>query len=224
MRYSLCLLVCWLAFAAVASARLGETREECHQRYGQPVTNYPGEGPVAGCEVYVKDGIAISVVFVKTAKQESRAGLVIYSRTGPAAHNGNGIPAPEITPAEQTALLATVAGRWDNYDPPAALAGKPGKVVTVETKPSITQKQRDSAVEAVQKAIEAVYPYSLRVWFGRVPQDVGHNGPKVFAFRAARGLAICSSDASTPIAAWADRVILEQKHPQQPPKSNLTGF
>ena len=212
MKCSSCLLIGLFALAFTANARIGETREQCQQRYGQPVTNYPGDSALAGCDVYVKDGIAISAFFVTNARKETRAGLVIYSRMRPDVE-GVLLPPPEITSDEQTSLLGTVAGRWENYDTPSRFAEKPTKVlpgspgnslepasgfarkpakvipslqdgkstkvIPLSTQPTLTEKQRDTARQTVQKAAEALYQPAFKFVIclppsGHCPQRTEH--------------------------------------------------
>jgi hypothetical protein len=223
MRQKAWIIVWALVLSSSAEARLGETVEECQRRYGAAVTNYPGHSDLGSVAVYVKDGISVTALFTKRAGSDARASMVIYSRLRPDAR-GVVIPPPEINEKEQAALLETVAGRWENYDPPPGLAGKPNKVVPVSTQPSITIRQRDATEEVLKKVVEALYAPPISIWTHSTPKNIAHNGSKVFAFRVARGVAICSQDGAEAIRAWADRVISDRSAVRKPPEQKLSGF
>ena len=232
MRYWLCLLVCWFAFAVTASARMGETRAECMERYGLAVTNVPGFGDLASVGVYVKDDIVVSLFFIKTDGQAERVGMVIYSRAwpdiGPDTRRNerhNNILVSEITTNEQVALLATIPGRWEDYALPAsALAGRSNKVIPLTDLTSPTEKNRDAASLAVRKAFRGLYAPRLRLLVNSAPQDIVHNGPKMFAFRISGGLALCSYDAVAAITTWAEHVLAERTKVNRLRKDDLRGF
>jgi hypothetical protein len=174
--------------------------------------------------VYSKDGIAVSAMFVGPTGNTCRAGLVIYSRMAPDARSFL-TPPPEITDDEQETLLGTVAGRWEGYEPPAPLGGKPEKLISVSSRPAQILKRRDAARDAVQKAVVSLYPARAGYLCLRMPpKDVGRITGKVFAFRVARGLAICSYDDVPAIMAWADRVAADREAASRAPKSPLSGF
>ncbi|MBM4149043.1 MAG: hypothetical protein FJ224_08355 [Lentisphaerae bacterium] len=218
------IVVCALVLASSAEARLGETVEECQRRYGAAVTNYPGHGNVDTVAVYVKDGICVVAIFTKRAGVDTRASMVIYSRLHPDAR-GLLAPPPEITEKEQAALLDTVSGRWKDYDDtPPRLAARPSKVVPLLPQPTITVRHRDATAEALNKAVEALYAPPALSWIRTPPKNIAHNGPKLFAFRILRGVAICSQDGAEAVRAWAERVISETAAARKPPEGKLSGF
>jgi hypothetical protein len=202
---------------------MGETPEECQQRYGQPVTNYPGHGDVVDVVVYLKDGISVSVFFVKVSSKDTCAGLVIYLRVRPDVPCSS-FPPPEFTQDEQTSLLGTVTGRWDDHGYPPRLPGSLPKALPLSPAWSITARQRDTAAQTVQKVIGALYLPRQWPWVSTTVKDVAHNGPKLFAFRAARGLVLCSYDHIAALARWADYAISEREKAKHTPKGRLTGF
>ncbi len=211
----------WMALSVTAWARLGETKLECMDRYGQAIASLPGIGNLTGVDVYMKDDIAVSLFFVRTTGQDARCGLVIYSRLRPEVQSeppapvqaeGRSVvlPAGEITTNEQATLLGMMPGRWEDYAPPPSLVGRPDKVIALGGMLTPTTKNRNSASSVVKQAYEVLYPPHKRVMNGSAPKDIAHNGSKEFAFRIGGGVALCSCDAVPAIAAWADYMAAER--------------
>jgi hypothetical protein len=232
MKWGLFILVCCSVFAVTAHARMGETKVECMDRYGEGVTNLPGIGDLTGVDVYLKDDILVSLFFVKTGGQEARAGMVIYSRVWPGEEpdvrhkvRSDGAIMTAITTNEQVALLATIPGRWEEYAvPPPALAGKSTKVIPLTNLASPTEKNGDVTSRAIRKAYNGLHTLGLRSFVSYVPKNVAHNGPRLFAFRIGGDLVFCSCDAVPAITKWAEYVTEERTKVDRLRKNDLKGF
>lgn len=232
MKCGLFILVCWSVFAVTSHARMGETKVECMDRYGEGVTNLPGIGDLTGVDVYLKDDIVVSLFFVKAGGQDARAGMVIYSRVWPGVEpeerrsvRRDGAMMTEITTNEQVALLATIAGRWEEYAvPPPTLAGKSTKVIPLTDLASPTEKNCDVTSRAIRKAYNGLHKLGLRSFVPDTPKNVAHNGPRLFAFRIGGDLVFCSYDAVPAITKWAEYVTAERTKVDRLRKNDLKGF
>ncbi|MEI6564248.1 MAG: hypothetical protein WCO42_08100 [bacterium] len=234
MRLATVIISFWLSCVVAATARLGETQAQCEERYGQAVTNFPGCDDLVGATVYLKDGVYISVLFVKSADRDPYAGMVIYSRVNP-YRAFNMYDVAEMSTDEETVLIGTVNGRWEGYTPSPGftkVGTKPAKSTTIDLT-SFTQKHRDNAVNAVQKAVDALYfprvspdsPRRARVSASvneaYSAKDFAHIGLKIFAFRIVRGVAFCSSEAVAPIKNWAADIVASR---DKSTNKKLSGF
>ena len=76
----------------------------------------------------------------------------------------------------------------------------------------------------VQKVVEALYYPKCGIFVHERPKGTSHVGSQLFAYRAARGLVICSYAALDSIAAWADQTIAEASQDQTVPNPPLKGF
>lgn len=235
MNKKACIVVLWMALAVTAWARLGETKLECMDRYGQAVASLPGIGNLTGVDVYVKDDIAVSLFFVRTSDEDARCGLVIYSRlrpdmqsepqvVAPSGRRGMVVPVGEITTNEQDVVLATLPGRWEGYAGPSSLKGRSDKVISIGGPSSPTIKNREVTSLAVKKAFEVLYSPNARKTFGSTPKDIAHIGPKTFAFRIGGGLAFCSYDAVGALDAWTDYVEAQRAKAQRARKDGVKGL
>lgn len=104
---------CYCCGAEFASARLGESREECTARYGQPVAEVPALLATATGTSYQKGDIRIRIEFV-----ENKATFISFSKRG-------------LRPEERQTLLELNAGPLV-WNPPAEFLGRltwtaPGK-------------------------------------------------------------------------------------------------
>lgn len=88
-----------------AAARLGETREECYKRYGQPVAEVPALLETAVSASFMFKGIRIRIEFL-----EDRAAFLSFSRPG-------------LRQEEREVLLRANAGPLV-WNPPGEFAGR----------------------------------------------------------------------------------------------------
>jgi len=223
MKYALVILVCWFVVSQGVLARLGENITQCEQRYGTAVTNYPGLGDVTAVNQYVKDGITITIWFARTPYKDARAAMVLYSRYPPGEVTLYFTP-KAIGEDERVALLNTTGGRWELYNVPDKLAGRPAIIKSISSSPSITEKRRDQVKQTVESALNALFPNAILAKLQYYIKDIGHNGTQLFAFEALRGIAIVSFDESAAIAKWASDRIAKREASKTPPKSEITGF
>lgn len=113
-----CVCICVLQ---VAQARVGESLQQCIQRYGEPVIKIEGYNSLYGVAVFAKDGIMVTAAFDRTTKKCAAA---IYTR-GDYRTQKFRTEMKQMTDGEFASLLATVPGRWIELDdaPLAASAG-----------------------------------------------------------------------------------------------------
>ena len=150
--------------------------------------------------------------------------MIIYSRLCPNTRGFVFTSSLKMTEKEENVFLETVPGKWKKFEPPEGLKGKPTKIKSVATQPSITIKQRDATGEALQKVVEALYLPSLQPCLLQPPKGIAHNGPRIFAFRVACGIAICSYDGANAIKTWAEQFISKKEAAKKKPEKNLNGF
>ncbi len=97
--------LCCLAGVPSASARLGESREQCALRYGQPVAEVPALLATASGASYQKGDIRIRIEFL-----EDKASFISFSKRG-------------LRPEERQTLLDLNAGPLV-WNPPGEFLGR----------------------------------------------------------------------------------------------------
>jgi hypothetical protein len=199
-----------------AAARLDETPAQCQQRYGNPVRAIPGSNGVAMAYFYNKQGMEIIAVFVGRSTNDAHVGLIFYSRIG---KNIPGLRIGPPTPEEESALLATVPGRWENYAlPPTIQSAVKDKSITPVT--SVLEKRRAECWSIVQSFGKS--EYSMSSW--PTLADIGHMGNTRFAFRIPAGVAFAFYDAIPAIQKWHNEIQRQNANAKRPPPTNLSGF
>lgn len=222
MKSLLVLATCLFVFTPGVQARIGETIPQCAQRYGEAVTNYPGETVAVG--QYIKNEITITVWFVKRPYNPARAAMILYARMPVAAEAVSSTQLKPISEEERTALLETVPGKWTPYKPPEKLAGRPGNIIPVASSPGIMETRRDQVRPVLESALKALFPYP---WLSKSEYgeyDIGYADAKTFGFEAMRGIAIVAFDDIALIGKWADERIAERRKREAAPKPSTKGF
>lgn len=203
---------------ATAHARLGETPDQCEQRYGKAVREIPGRGPIEYCRVYRKDGISISAVFIK-GRTTPKAGCILYT-----THQGDSTYSRtrKLTSEEQQSLLQTVPGTWTlPRNEPAPILQGGGRVRELSVKPNGIRDSRLKAVrDASSAALNTVYPYGPQL----SPAEIGHNGLDKYAFTIYGGMALTYFNAADAIVEWSRAIEAQRKEDRKPDSKKFKGF
>lgn len=111
MRASLGLLVLSSALLGTmpASARLGETPDQCDERYGTKYTEAAGQGYWSAERKYEKNGVRITIRFLRNETGARTAEYIEYKPVNTATNR--------LTPAKIEGLLALVAPSWTALTP-----------------------------------------------------------------------------------------------------------
>jgi hypothetical protein len=107
MRAPFIFLACLLALSGVSQARLGETLDECMERYGPVIDKRPAEFSQSDPElaVFSKSAVTIMVEF-----KDGKAWHITFRK-------------PVMTPAEVESLFKANAGEED-WSPPLTIGGR----------------------------------------------------------------------------------------------------
>lgn len=229
----LCSLVTWVVLAGTASARFGETPEQCLLRYGRTVTNLAGYASVDRVAVHTKGDLFITIVFFKGEdKKAPAAGLILYSMLKPLSYFNE--PAEDLLAEDEKAILATVEGSWKKDGPTKADAPPPrqlsspktlngtrhtlgssgAKVKPITTSAGITADSGDKLAKTITEVLPLLYFRQPDY----TPVLLGQNGPRTFAYRVLKGIVICSSDKVPALAQWAAHLREENAKPVAIPK------
>ena len=219
MRNSLLILFFTIIGAFPVMGRLGETPAECRSRYGEPVTNYSGFAEVMGADVFVKDNIRVTTIYVKQTHGPSRAGVITYSNT---KYGMQQLGPSKLSEDEEKQFLSLVPGRWEGYEAPEGLKGKPKDIISMSRFPTPLISSRDVASNAVNKVLTSLHPAIMPSAYNH--QDLGHNGADRFAFRVANHVVVCTKLASEPARKWAEQLIADQEKARKKPERELKGF
>jgi len=138
-------LACSVLWTVPASARLGESEEECSKRYGQPVAEIPALLETATSATYQKGDVRVRIEFL-----EGKAAFISFSRRG-------------LKEEERQTLLDINAGTLV-WSPAADYAGRTYWVAPANTKDAARHASSylmgetgyiDLATEAWTKAMKA---------------------------------------------------------------------
>ncbi len=219
--------------AGNALARFGETPDQCVERYGAAITNLPGHADVERISIHTKDDLFIAIVFFRGADNPSTAGLIFYSRAKPFAHGYSA--AANLEPENENIILATVKGLWSEDKPVKGLEGPKAfgsintssgrtfsnnaipKVKPISNSPGITAGTGSKVAKAVQDVLHVIYPHASSLTL----ISLGHNGPRLFAFRVLHGVAICSADKISSLTQWTEHT---QELKAKPARTPIIGL
>ncbi len=216
-RLILCALLVWVVLAGEASARFGETPDQCLLRYGRTVTNLAGYASVERVAIHTKGDLFITIVFFKGDDSKPTAGLILYSMLKPLSYLNQ--PVADLLPEDEKGILATVEGPWKMDGPgkadapplkqlssPKTLSGTKHtlgssgpKVKPITTSAGIKADSGDK----MAKAIEDVLPLLYFRQPSYTPVPLSQNGLRIFSYRVLNGIVICSSDKIPALAQWA---------------------
>ena len=199
-------------------ARLGETPDQCEQRYGKHVLEIAGHGVVPFCRIYEKQDLKIAAVFIK-GRASPKVGCILYS-----THREVGVwlTRRKLTKEEQDSLLATVPGQWKfpSASPaPTLQGGGPRRELSVKPN-SIGDSRMRASLDAAENMMQALYPCSI----SRGLKEVGRNGPDKYAFTFNGGIAITYCKVSDAIIAWSKAVEAQRAEARKPDPKELKGF
>ena len=224
MNQTACICVALLTVAVPALARIGETPQQCEDRYGKAVQEMPGAGNLKGIRVYWKDDTEITAFFTAAPYQTPRVGLIYY-RIGTNGEQRSQLP--QYTDAQVKALLSTVDGVWSDYAPAPTLNAVKTDPYRTTTRITPTSSQletrRGEASEAVHKAGVLVLPIPFAPSDSYPVTDFRHLSNTHFAFKVSNGVAIIAYDAVPAITGWATQKKLENV-PEKPAPRKMSGF
>jgi hypothetical protein len=226
-------LLIWGLFIGHAFARYGETPEQFAVRYGIAITNLPACADVEWVAIHSKDDLFITAIFLRDIDGKARARFIFYSRSQPFSPFPSS--GPDMTQEDETVILATIKGQWTLETPAKTLAGpkyfggNANSMSRVMPNNSIPDKKSigfssgiladtgDKVSKAVQEVLHVIYPHN----YSYTTSLISHNGPKLFAFRALHGVAICTAEKIPSISGWTNFIRGQNAKPVPKP---ITGI
>jgi hypothetical protein len=169
-----------LAVAPAAWARLGETAEQCSERYGRDFTEKPASNFWAFERIYVKNGIEASIRFLAEPRGVNKAGWVRYK---PLKEYKN-----KFSDELLQSLLHTVPGDWQELvrtsAPPATVHGteKDTSAKDLSKKERDALEARGKRIKETVAEIEKVAGNPGKCWAGeKAYATAGKNGLTIFS-------------------------------------------